>query len=128
MCATRGFHSGKALSSAIFLIGLAVLFATDTFWPGILVLIALSGVVKALTRSQAGDQGDPEMSLAGAQGLSLAGPAQDPAARPLIYPANCPNCGASAPETAQDARAGQKVVCEYCGATLQPITGQATAP
>lgn len=120
MCATRGSRSGKALSSAVFLIGLAVLFATDSFWPGILVLIAVSGLVKALGRSWERD-GDP---FSFEEGPSRASLASEQPTQPLVYPANCPHCGASAPEVIQDARAGQKVVCEFCGATLQPITAQ----
>ena len=37
----------KQIQSAIWLIGLAVLFYTDKFWPGILVLVAISGLFQA---------------------------------------------------------------------------------
>jgi hypothetical protein len=36
------------------MVGLAVLFATGLFWPGILILIGLSTLVGALTRESAG--------------------------------------------------------------------------
>ncbi len=124
MCATRDSHSGRALSSAIFLIGLAVLFATDSFWPGILVLIAVTGLVKTLGRLRGHDD---EWRLPRARSAQ-ASPAQEQPAQPLIYPTNCPHCGASAPEVVQDARAGQKVVCEFCGATLQPMAAQSVGP
>ncbi|MGD9091592.1 MAG: hypothetical protein PVF74_02010 [Anaerolineales bacterium] len=42
----------SAISGGIFLIGLGVLFMTDWFWPGILLVIGLSGGAKLILRGQ----------------------------------------------------------------------------
>jgi hypothetical protein len=46
--AQKGFWAG--IQSAVWLIGIAVLFAFDIFWPGILILIGISMVAGALVR------------------------------------------------------------------------------
>jgi hypothetical protein len=46
--AQKGFWAG--IQSAVWLIGIAALFAFDIFWPGILILIGLSTVAGALVR------------------------------------------------------------------------------
>jgi hypothetical protein len=46
--AQKGFWAG--IQSAVWLIGIAVLFTFDIFWPGILILIGLSMVAGALVR------------------------------------------------------------------------------
>ena len=46
--AQKGFWAG--IQSAVWLIGIAVLFAFDIFWPGILILVGLSMVAGALVR------------------------------------------------------------------------------
>ena len=43
----------RSIHAAVWLIGLAILFYTGNWWPGILVLIAISGVVEALIRRYA---------------------------------------------------------------------------
>jgi hypothetical protein len=40
--------SRKNLNAAIWLIGLGILFLTDLFWPGILILIGISVIVNSL--------------------------------------------------------------------------------
>jgi len=42
----------SAISGGIFLIGLGVLFMTDWFWPGILLVIGLSGGAEQIFRGQ----------------------------------------------------------------------------
>jgi hypothetical protein len=46
--AQKGFWAG--IQGAVWMIGLAILFATDQFWPGVLILIGLSIVAGALVR------------------------------------------------------------------------------
>jgi hypothetical protein len=46
--AQKGFWAG--IQSAVWLIGIAALFAFDVFWPGILILVGLSMVAGALVR------------------------------------------------------------------------------
>ncbi len=47
----RGWYGAQG---AFWLIGLAILFATNLLWPGILILIGLSTLVGALSRESAG--------------------------------------------------------------------------
>ncbi len=42
----------SSISGGIFLIGLGVLFMTDWFWPGILLVIGLSGGAEQIFRGQ----------------------------------------------------------------------------
>jgi uncharacterized membrane protein YdfJ with MMPL/SSD domain len=46
--ARKGFWAG--IQSAVWLIGIAALFAFDIFWPGILILIGLSMLAGGLVR------------------------------------------------------------------------------
>ena len=50
----RGLYG--AVQSAIWLIGLAILFYTGNWFPGILVLVAISGITQALLGSMAKNQ------------------------------------------------------------------------
>jgi len=47
----RGWYGWQGL---FWMIGLAVVFATGLFWPGILILVGLSVLMGALTRESAG--------------------------------------------------------------------------
>ena len=40
----------RSLHAAVWLIGLAILFWTNWRWPGILVLVAISGIIEALIK------------------------------------------------------------------------------
>lgn len=46
--ASKGFWAG--LQGAVWMIGLALLFAFDAFWPGILILVGLSMLAGSLVR------------------------------------------------------------------------------
>ncbi len=46
---------GDDLTGGLFLIGLAILFLTGTFWPGILVLIGLSGMLSSFGHGKTRD-------------------------------------------------------------------------
>lgn len=45
-------HQANAISSAVFLIGLAALFYTGAWWPGILFLIGAEAVVQGFVRGR----------------------------------------------------------------------------
>lgn len=55
----RHHHGWEGASGGIFMLGLALLFLTGTFWPGILILIGLTGFLSSMgqNRSWAGVQG-----------------------------------------------------------------------
>ena len=95
----------KQVQGAIWLIGLAYLFWQGPFFPGILVLVAISGVTQALIQVYVKQQEEKR---------------QQTERRTDWLPAKCPNCGAplsvetvrwTGPETAD---------CPYCSAHLKP--------
>jgi hypothetical protein len=100
----------QSISSAVFLIGLATLFALDWFWPGILVLVGLTALLEAGLRRWLPDPDDIPLRVDNPEG------APPPAQR--VVPARCPSCGAATPETVQSAQGQTKVVCSYCGSQL----------
>src|SRR5512139_3974269 len=81
----RGLYG--AVQSAIWLIGLAILFYTGNWFPGILVLVAISGITQALLASMAKNQEQKK-----AEQAALAASARTAA---MAVPPNCPTCGAA---------------------------------
>lgn len=53
LAAGRGWYG---LQSGIWLVGLAIIFYFDIFWPGILILIGISTLIGALTRPMLQEQ------------------------------------------------------------------------
>lgn len=95
-----------AVQSGIWLIGLAILFTTGWWFPGILILVAISGVTQALLAQMAKRDEDKAAVATSARAAAMA------------VPANCPTCGAAisagtvtwtGPTTAQ---------CPYCKAAI----------
>ncbi len=104
----------KSISGGIFLIGLAILFATDHFWPGILVLIGVTSMVEVFLRRMTPDDEDIPLRVDLPERL---------ASKPELvrYPAKCPHCGAPVPEPLQEGTNKHSAACAYCGATLEPV-------
>ncbi len=99
-----------AVQSAIWLIGLAILGFSGWWWPGILVLVAISGITQALLANMAASN-----EQKAAEQAAMASSAR---ASAMAVPSNCPTCGAaisaatvtwSSPTTAQ---------CPYCKAAV----------
>ena len=95
----------KQIQSAIWLIGLAILFWQGWIWPGILALIAISGVSQALMQWYIKRQEEQRQATQ---------------RRSEWLPSKCPNCGGplsvdtvhwTGPDTAD---------CPYCTAHLRP--------
>lgn len=102
----------QSISGAVFLIGLATLFAFDWFWPGILVLLGVTGLVEAGLRRWLPEPDDIPLRVENPEG--------PPPAR-LLYPARCSSCGAAAPESVASPSGNTQLVCTYCGSRLQPV-------
>jgi len=116
----------RALHGALWLVGLAVLAWTDSWWPGILILVALSVVLEAIL-ARRGARTLPEMrppTGRTAPGLEkppppLAAtpePAQTPPADWL--PASCPRCGGPIRETEVKWISPRSAECSFCGTIL----------
>lgn len=103
-----------AVQSAIWLVGLAVLFWSGWWWPGILVLVAISGITQALLQGMARRDAAATQSADAAKAAALA------------VPPTCPTCGAainagsvvwSSPTAAQ---------CPYCKSAI-PLKSEPTS-
>lgn len=96
----------EKVHGAIWLIGLAILFATNNIFPGILVLVAISTLVQAGIMAYV-KQGREQETLT--------------TEREMHLPEKCPNCGG--PLNASQVRwnGKQSAVCPYCGSTVKAI-------
>lgn len=104
------------VQSAIWLVGLAILFWQDWFWPGILVLAAISGLFQAgvqlyLSR-QAERQSTAQQQDSAAQQLTQE--------RANWLPATCPKCGAPISVETVHWTGSSTADCPYCKANLRP--------
>lgn len=102
----------KQIQAAIWLIGLAILFWQGWWWPGILVLVAISGVTQAVLQTYVKRQQEQQQAELERQ--------QREQRRSDWLPAKCPQCGGplsvetvrwTGPDTAD---------CPYCTAHLRP--------
>ena len=92
----------RTIHGAIWMIGLAILLWQGWIWPGILILIALSGVLEAVIQMAVPDAVAPEYREH----------------RTELLPHSCPKC--NAPISGDDVRwtGPQSADCPYCGANL----------
>lgn len=119
-----------AIHSAIWLLGLAVLAWQGWWWPGILVLVAISVLAEALIAQIAPgalddedeDEDDERERRPAPAPVAPAPAAPAPPAEPEhrleLLPSECPKCGA--PVHGNDVRwtGKQSADCPYCGANL----------
>lgn len=112
----------RPLRSAIWLIGLGILFFWGHWWPGILVLIGLTMIVEALFRApmrQWPQNSPPPASPVSPPAAPVPAPVQiDPVHRVELLPANCPQCGG--PIRAHEVKwtGRQSAACPFCGTNL----------
>jgi len=120
---TGGWGSMQAV---IWLLGLAVIAWQDWWWPGILILVAISVLYEAAIKKVA-----PEAFVKEARPDDFPAPIQQPAERVVtksepaetyhradLLPTNCPRCGA--PSRGHDIHwtGPQSANCPYCGSNL----------
>jgi len=120
----------RNIHGAVWLIGLAILAWRDWWWPGILVLIAASGIVEALIMQFAPNSfeeeneasSSPQSSLSPSPSSPLPAPvkASPPSVehRPELLPSNCQKCGAPIRGHEVKWTGAQSANCPYCGANL----------
>lgn len=95
-----------AIQSGIWLIGLAILFYTSNWFPGILILVAISGITQAVLRSFAKRDAEKEQVAQTARQAALA------------VPANCPTCGAAISADNVVWTGATTAKCPYCKAAV----------
>jgi cytochrome c biogenesis protein ResB len=104
-----------AVQSAIWLIGLAILFWTGWWFPGILVLVAISGITQALLAKMAASE---EQKAADQKALAAAARTAATA-----VPPNCPTCGAAISASSVSWTGPTTAQCPYCKAAIPLKSG-----
>lgn len=101
----------EKVHGAIWLIGLAFLFWSGNIFPGILVLVAISGLVQALLMAYVKrNQATETLAIE----------------REAHLPETCPRCGGPLNATNVRWQGKQSALCPYCGSTVKAIV-KATA-
>ena len=121
---------GRNIQGAIWLIGIGILLFTGHWWPGIIILVGISMVVGALTRSsryepQLAPPPDsppqPEMPMPPAPAPAAVSPAAR-TDRPFYdlawLPAHCPSCGGPLNVKGVEVLDSRTVLCPFCGTKI----------
>jgi hypothetical protein len=122
----------RSVHAAIWLIGIALMISYNWWWPGILIVVAISGIFEAFLQryapeayveensSEASASAQPFTgSIPAGSAIHPAGPSTSlPEHRLELLPAVCPNC--SAPIRAHEIKwtGPQSANCPYCGSNL----------
>ncbi len=107
------------VEGAVFLIGLAIIAWQGWWWPGILIVIAVTAIVEGISRQQKRDEKEHKASRR-ASALPTSESTEDapaPVEPALALPDRCPNCGGDINPDTVDRHAG-RVDCPYCGTRL----------
>ncbi len=117
------------IHAGVWLIGLAVLFLTGLWWPGILVLVGISMVLQWVFSQESPKAFEPERTPAPRPPVPPATPAPAPVSpivvtqatpvRPVgALPSACPRCGG--PVRAYEVKwtGPRSALCAYCGSVL----------
>jgi hypothetical protein len=103
--------SWKQIQSAIWLIGLAILAWKGWWWPGILVLVAISGLVQAGIQMYLSTQSKTQQEASQAKDLAKE--------RGEWLPSICPACGAPLSVSTVHWTGPETADCPYCKANLK---------
>lgn len=131
----RARRDGGQLIGILWLLGIAYLAFTHNWWPGILVLVAISmvatGVLNAVGRSDEPDVNGPAPMSPPSGPVETPTPFKSSAPEPMSAPApkvattaaidlpdRCPHCGG--PTGGRSARSleSDPAICHYCGSRL----------
>lgn len=120
----------QAVQSAVWLIGLGILFLTGWWWPGILIVIGASMVVGALAQESAPARAEqpaehpaapPPSPFDAAKSEAVVLRAEPAATKPVRLPDLCPSCGAP-PRSLPIRDPDNPYACPYCGTSLQSLS------
>ncbi len=127
--AGRPLRRWRKIHTAVWLIGLAILALKGWWWPGILVLAAISALVEAALprepRPSTGNQVEKDYQSGGQASFppaktAAAAPSAPVAARPRLelLPTNCPRCGAPLHGVDVKWTSDCSADCPFCGSHL----------
>ncbi|HEX7556822.1 MAG TPA: hypothetical protein VF338_09375 [Leptolinea sp.] len=114
----------RNIHGAVWLIGLAIIAWQGWWWPGILILVAISMILEAVIMKIAPDavvtvtKGDDESSSFQNSPSIPPQPISPPVHRADLLPANCPKCGGPTRGHEVHWTGDQSADCPYCGANL----------
>ena len=121
----------RNIHGAVWLIGIAILFWTGRWWPGILILVGISALVEVVipivVPEAVGPQPEPEPVRPESEPEEEArvpAPSVAPASAPKpefrhdLLPAKCPGCGAPIRGHEVEWTGPQSADCQYCGTSL----------
>jgi hypothetical protein len=124
----RFAHRGRPLQGAVWLIGLGVLMLWGHWWPGILVLVGLSLVLRAAFNGSAPQPyNETERPAAPTQAPAPVPPVMTIPIPPApvntvhrsdLLPATCPRCGGPIRSYEVKWTGSQSAACAYCGSNL----------
>ena len=126
----------RNLHASVWLIGLAILAWRDWWWPGILVLVAISIVIEGLLKQVAPQafEKDEQVMLPQPQSIVPPSPPSAPTASPStpsapkhrleLLPSVCPNCGGPIRGHEVKWTGEQSADCPYCGMNLPMETNR----
>jgi len=103
--------SWKQIQTAVWLIGLAILAWQNWWWPGILVLLAISGLVQAGIQMYLSRQSETQQEASQAKDLAKE--------RGEWLPSICPTCGAPLSVSTVRWTGPATADCPYCKANLK---------
>ena len=101
----------RRIHGAVWLIGLAILAWKGWWWPGILVLIAVSAILEAVIQLAVPGAIAPE--------LESEEEAPEPQQRADLLPSKCPGCGSPVRGDEVQWTGPQSANCWYCGTNLR---------
>ena len=96
----------RQIHGAIWLIGLAIIAWQGWWWPGLLVLVAISGLAEAGIRLYLNRQAEQKTMAE---------------SRVRHLPANCPNCGGPIDAAKVRWSGSYTAICPFCGATVKAL-------
>lgn len=131
--ARRVARRRMSIHSMVWLIGLVVIALTDSWWPGILILVVISVLLESAVKRGDQNDGDVEKPETVTDEKPEVSPASPPRVETVIppravpsmetrkaewLPLNCPKCGA--PTRSADVRwtGDASAACPYCGSNL----------
>ncbi|MCX8061504.1 MAG: zinc ribbon domain-containing protein [Anaerolineales bacterium] len=112
----------RRIHGAIWLIGIAILAWQNWWWPGILVLVALSSILEAILMQKmpGAFESEGDQEVGGEEGTSTVAESSS-STRPYpfhLLPSDCPKCGAPLGANAVQWDHPNAAHCPYCGVLL----------